>query len=621
MPLPNRIAAGIAMALAFTPFAARAQDLREARLSNGLRVIVRESFEKDLVGLALAVDGGNRTEPRELSGLSHYYEHLVFRGGTRRQAELETRKAFFALGEFSGFTTADYTDYDFLVPAANFDEALWRFADAILHLDVTAEKVAKEREVVLSEFKMSYADSPPGWAWYNLARAAFRRHPYGRTTIGLREVVESAGIEQLQRFYAERYVPNHMVLAIAGAIPAEAAFEKVRAAFGAAQPGAPSFETGEAEPPQEGPRAVVEAREAEKSYIAVGWKAPGVLSPHADGLRVLAEVLGGGRASRLEREVRARRGLALEVGAWWSETKDPWLFEAAMTVEPGREVAALEALVDEARRLREADVPAEELEDAKNALATAFTFDDESPLSQARTIARCAVLGDVRLARERAARIRSVTAADVRAAARAVFEAAGATVSIVRPERSGEAPAEAALLAALSRTEAAKEPPPGPRPRRTLARVLACGVRAVVREDFSAPIVAASRPESPGRRPSRRVFSSAGRARSRGRRSHGGSRRSACGSRRRSTATRSRSRSSRPPRAPRRRSTFSASSRSSRGSRTTRSRRRARSRSRPSRRSTTRPSISSSGNSTRRFTSRRRSTGGRSRGRRPPSPP
>src|SRR5687767_11659656 len=113
----------------------------QKKLANGLRVVAKEAKGTGLVALACFVDGGNRTEPAELAGLSHYYEHLVFRGGTARQAELETRKVFTQLGTFYGYTSEDATCFYFVVPTSNLDEALWRHFDAVMKVQVTQEKV------------------------------------------------------------------------------------------------------------------------------------------------------------------------------------------------------------------------------------------------------------------------------------------------------------------------------------------------------------------------------------------------------------------------------------------------------------------------------------------------
>jgi zinc protease len=491
---------GISLAMTTTrAAAAEGGDVREVRAPNGLRILTKEAFAKDLVALNVYVDGGNRTEPARLSGLSHYYEHLIFRGGTKKQAELETRRAFESIGEFGGWTSSDVTCYSFVVPAARFDEALERFVDAVMSVDVTAEKVAKEREVVLSEFKMSYADSPRGWSWYNLMRTAFRVHPYGRTTIGLREVIEGAELERFKTFYAERYVPNHMVVAVVGAIRHEVAAEKVARAFAGFKPGKESFETGEVEPPQEAARAVVEAKKTEKSYATVGFRGPAVRAADAHAVLVLAQVLGGGDGSRLERGVRAKKGLVLSSGAWFDETKDPGLVGVSFVCEPGKEVAATEAVAAEIARLKDEEMPADELARAKTAIVTSDLFANESYHQQANKLCWYAVIGDPALGADRAERVRAVTAGEVREAARRYLGASAGTASLVVPEAATgtatAAPRSEDLVAALRGVDAdraAKETGPGERAARTVARTLGDGCVVIAREDRSAPIISAA---------------------------------------------------------------------------------------------------------------------------------
>ena len=119
-------------------------------LPNGMRLVLVEDHSKPLVGVCIFVNGGSRTEPPSLSGLSHYYEHLIFRGGSTKQGELQFRREMQRIGEESGgYTTNDYTCYGFTAPTQNLDEALWRSVDAWMNLKLTADKVAKERQVVM----------------------------------------------------------------------------------------------------------------------------------------------------------------------------------------------------------------------------------------------------------------------------------------------------------------------------------------------------------------------------------------------------------------------------------------------------------------------------------------
>ena len=189
------------------PAPASAPSIYQETLPNGLRLVLVEDHSKPLAGLCIFVNGGSRTESPGLSGLSHYYEHLIFRGGSARQQELEFRREMQRLGEESGgYTTNDYTCYGFTSPTANLDEALWRSVDAWMALKLTEPKVAKERQVVMEEFNQG-EDRPDYKVYFQIERLMFRDHPYKRDTIGLKDTIENSKLSTFRTFYEERYVP------------------------------------------------------------------------------------------------------------------------------------------------------------------------------------------------------------------------------------------------------------------------------------------------------------------------------------------------------------------------------------------------------------------------------
>jgi predicted Zn-dependent peptidase len=164
-------------------FALPGSPVKVHSLDNGMQVITKEEHSKNLVAINIYVKVGSRTEYPEISGLSHYYEHLIFRGGTDKQKELETRKAFQSLGQFFGFTSEDVTCYYMVAPKENLDEALWRYADAVMNLKVTQEKIESERQVVLEEFNMD-EDQPDYYSWLLLEKSAYRRWTYMQSRLG-----------------------------------------------------------------------------------------------------------------------------------------------------------------------------------------------------------------------------------------------------------------------------------------------------------------------------------------------------------------------------------------------------------------------------------------------------
>lgn len=423
----------------------------QKKLANGLRVIAKEAKGTGLIALALFVDGGNRTEQAELAGLSHYYEHLVFRGGTAKQGELETRKVFTQLGTFYGYTTEDSTCFYFVVPRSNLDEALWRHQDAVMKVQVTQEKVDKERDVVMNEYRMRVADSPGGILWHELFQTAFTKHPYGRTTIGLREVIEGSKLDRFRSFYEERYVANQIVISVVGDMPADELVKKVEETWSSAPRGKESFELGAAEPEPSAFRSVIKEREGtQQSYLAVAFPSVACMDEERVVHDVLSYVLAGGESSRLQRGLVARR-VALSAGAWSPSCKDPGLFTVSLTAEPEKEARALEETVAILRGLARSGPSEEELDNAKRRLSTETIFAGESLKDDALRLGTWAILGDPEVGTTYVEKVKKVTAERIQRAARKLFRSTRATLSVVHPK--GPAREWAKIVAALDADE------------------------------------------------------------------------------------------------------------------------------------------------------------------------
>ena len=284
-------------------------------LSNGLTLLLQEDHAKPLVGVCIFVKGGSRTEPPVLSGLSHYYEHLIFRGGSAKQAELQFRKEMQRIGDESGgYTTNDYTCFGFTAPTQNLDEALWRSVDAWMGLQLTQAKVDKERQVVMEEYNQG-EDRPDYKVYYQIERLMFRDHPYKRDTIGLKDVIQHATLATFRTFYDERYVPNQMILAVVGDFDAKTMRSKLAKAFAAYKRGKDDFEQGLTEKPQTEFRIGVESMKTQSTWTYLGFHMPSYSDPDTPALTVLASLLGKGNSSRLYKALKERENLVTSVDA------------------------------------------------------------------------------------------------------------------------------------------------------------------------------------------------------------------------------------------------------------------------------------------------------------------
>jgi len=478
-------------ALAAPPCAAASETILRQTLSNGLRVILVENHSKPLVAACVFVNGGSRTETPTLSGLSHYYEHLIFRGGSLKQGELEYRKQMERIGEETGYTTNDYTCYKFIAPKGDFDEALERSVDAWMNLKPTQAKVNKEREVVMSEFKQG-EDRPDYKVYYQIERLMFRDHPYKRDTIGLRDVIEHASLATFQTFYEDRYVPNQMILAVVGDFDAAAMRPKLEKAFGTYQRGRDDFEQGVFEKPQAEFRMGLESMKTQSAWTYLGFHVPPYSDPDAPALTVLATLLGDGSSSRLYKALKERENLVTSVDAGFQPRKDPGMFLVSAELPPQNEAKVFGIIRDELKRLATGPIAAAELGRVKSSLENTYTFASERFLSRAERLCRFAIMSDVSLEPLWPSLIGSVTAEDLQRVARRYLAADLASYSVIRPEGT-TGPTESEIRAMLPAWREGWPAQGALAAASSLKKeTLPNGVTLLLKEDHSTPVVAVS---------------------------------------------------------------------------------------------------------------------------------
>lgn len=482
---------------ASTDVAARAPaaPVHQELLDNGLRLILQEDHSKPLVGVCLFVNGGSRTETPTLSGLSHYYEHLIFRGGSTKQKELAFRREMQRLGEESGgYTTNDYTCYGFTAPTSNLDEAVWRSVDAWMNLKLTEEKVARERQVVMEEFNQG-EDRPDYKVYYQIERLMFRDHPYKRDTIGLKDAIQNSTLATFRTFYAERYVPNQMVLAVVGDFDAKEMTAKLEKAFAPYKRGKDDFELGLTEAPQAEFRMGVESMKTPSTWTYVGFHVPPYSDPDAPALTVLASLLGKGTSSRLYRALKDKENLVTSIDADFEIRRDPGMFLIGAQMPPENEARVFGIVRDELRRMAMEPVPAAELSRVKASLLYQYAFDAQTLFDRAERLALFELMADASMEAAWPKLLESVTAADLRRVAQRYFAADLASYSVIRPEGvTGPAQQEVEAMLdpwragwpALASARAGAEV--GDVRRETLPN----GVTLLLQEDHATPVVAVS---------------------------------------------------------------------------------------------------------------------------------
>jgi zinc protease len=314
-------------------------------LPNGLTLLVKPDRSASLASVQVWVRTGSIHEGAQLgAGLSHYLEHMLFKGTARRSGHDIVATVQANGGYVNAYTTFDRTVYFIDLPSEQLDVAVDILADAVLHSTLPADEVVREKNVILREIDMA-KDEPDGRMWEALFATAFREHPYRHPILGHREVFSAADRDALMAYYRERYVPNNMVVVIAGDVGTTEARLSVERHFGTAPRARLAPVLVPAEPRQLGPRRVQRFEKVEVVRAALAWAIPGLTDPTAPVLDLLSMVFGSGESSVLWQEIREKRKLVHSIDASSWNPGSSGLFCISFTCDAGRRAEAEAAIL------------------------------------------------------------------------------------------------------------------------------------------------------------------------------------------------------------------------------------------------------------------------------------
>jgi zinc protease len=367
---------------------------RLERLDNGLTVCLLENRQAPIVTSALFYKVGTRDETAGQGGISHFLEHMMFKGSARYGPGEIDRRTQALGGSNNAFTSHDTTAYYFNFAADRWTEALAVEVDRMTALTLDPEQVASERQVILEEIAM-YDSEPWDALEMEVQAGLFLPHPYGRPVLGTREELLAIGAEELRAFHRRFYRPDNGVLMVAGDLGPDV-MEKVAAAFGSIPAG--GERRNGSSPPLAWPQGIrrIERRKGEVARLLLALPAPSGDHPDHPPLRLVTTLLAGGRTSRLHDALVDGGQLCAWVSADLSESLDASQISIAAEVVPGVEPERVEA---EVLRLLDdlvANPPTlEEVERARQISTADWVFGHEKVHQQAISLGLSATLFDL----------------------------------------------------------------------------------------------------------------------------------------------------------------------------------------------------------------------------------
>jgi zinc protease len=441
------LAAGLlcgAAAIAASPQVPGADQIVTRTLPNGMKLVVWP--DKDIPNVAMYTwyRVGSRNERPGITGISHFFEHMMFNGTKTRPPGEFDRVMEGNGGSNNAYTSSDVTVYQNWFPSSTTELIFDLESDRMRNLDFAPEKIASEREVVFSERRSAIDNDNFGTLVEQMQATAYVAHPYQIPTLGWPSDIEAWTAADLQGYYRQYYAPNNAVMFIVGDIEPEAAFklaDKYLATL-TAQPTPPPVTT--TEPPQLGERRLRIERDAQTPLIAMAWHTAAAADREARVMEVVLAILGDGDSSRLYQRLVANEGAAVDIGTQFDAGFDPGLAWLYAIVPPGGDVARTEKLIDEevAKLAQEGPTPVE-LAKARNQALAGFWHGLETISGKAQALGEYEVFhGDYRKLFAAPAEYESITAEDVKAAAATVLRKENRTVGVLESAPAPKAQAK-----------------------------------------------------------------------------------------------------------------------------------------------------------------------------------
>ena len=402
-------------------------------LDSGLRVVTTPVPTAQSVSVNVFVGVGSRAEEPKINVLSHYLEHMMFKGTERRPSAIAIAEAIEgAGGVLNAFTTQEMTCYWNQVPFDKLPLAMDVLADMMKHSLIDAEEVDRERTVVQQEIRRAY-DQPGAWASRLLSEACFGDQPLGWPVAGTVDTVQELKRDDLIHHIQTWYVPENVVLSVAGNTTHDEVVAAARDLLqGLSGEPTPSVETACDGIPSH--NVVVEARDISQSNLGIALRAVSRTDPDRYALAILNAVLGRGMSSRLFKEVRERRGLAYSIGSSTTRYNDTGVLGISAGVSPEKVAETTTVILAELSKLVEEPVSDGEMTRARDYTIGTYRLGLETPMALAQRAGEfLLMLGEIEPIEETVAKLQAVTAADVQRVAQRLIRPDNLSMSLVGP--------------------------------------------------------------------------------------------------------------------------------------------------------------------------------------------
>ena len=409
-----------------------AEDFTVHKLPNGQTVVIYEIHNNPIVTIDTWIKTGSVNENDKNNGISHFLEHLFFKG-TKAHPAGESDRILESKGAIvNAATSKDFTHYYITIPSKDFDIALDLHSDMMLNPQIPRKELEQERKVVLEEISKDL-NSPNKQVYENLNALMYTHHPYKRNVIGTAENVGTMSREEILEYFNKYYSPSNMITLIVGDVDTSTVLNKVQSAFN--QPYKKTVKSlYKKEHQLQNQKRNISYTDAQAGYMMIGFRGKDINNKETYTLDVLAEVLGGNNSSRLYRDIKEQKGLAYSIKASNGSYRDDGILYITANYIPSGYEKLEKAIFEEIAEIQKYGITEEELQRAKNKIIQDTYYSRESASEIASELGYImALTGSSDLYGNYVDGIKKVSAADVKVAAQKYLGKNKSAVSILLP--------------------------------------------------------------------------------------------------------------------------------------------------------------------------------------------
>ena len=405
-------------------------------LDNGLRVIVHEDNTTPMAVLNILYDVGARDENPEQTGFAHLFEHLMFGGSVNIPSYDEPLQR--VGGENNAFTSNDITNYYITLPLANIETAFWLESDRMLSLAFSEKSLEVQRNVVIEEFKQRYLNQPYGDVWLKLRPLVYKQHSYRWATIGKTiKHIEDARIADVKAFFKKHYTPQNAIMVVGGDVKLEQVKQLAEKWFAPIPAGEKYNRNLPQEPEQHEERRETVTAKVPLNDVYIAFQMGARLDDDYYVVELLSDVLSRGNSSRLYRSLVQDRQIFSEVHAYITSSLDKGMF--VLEGKPLENISieqAEAALWEELEKVKNEEIPADELTKVQNKTESTMVFSEMSLLDKAMNLASFELLGDADLLNHETAKYLEVTTGQIKAVANKIFRKDNSSTLVYLAEKT-----------------------------------------------------------------------------------------------------------------------------------------------------------------------------------------